>query len=144
MVQGKLEVLLVGAKGLENSDYLKDMDTYAVLKFCSQEQRSSIASGKGVEPEWNESFIFTVSNNVSEFKIKLMDSDSGSQDDFVGEVDISLEPLFAEGELPPTVYNVVKDEEYKGEIKVGFTFTPEETRDRSYGEENYGGWNESG
>jgi len=26
---------------------------------------------------------------------------------------------------PPTVYNVVKDEEYKGEIKVGFIFTPE-------------------
>lgn len=38
---------------------------------------------------------------------------------------ISLEPLFDEGSLPPTVYNVVKDQEYKGELKIGFSFTPE-------------------
>lgn len=37
---------------------------------------------------------------------------------------IPLEPLFDEGSLPPTVYNVVKDQEYRGEIKVGLTFTP--------------------
>ena len=30
-----------------------------------------------------------------------------------------------EGQIPPTVYNVVKDGEYKGEIKVGLTFNPE-------------------
>lgn len=30
-----------------------------------------------------------------------------------------------EGRIPSTVYNVVKDGEYKGEIKVGLTFTPE-------------------
>lgn len=38
---------------------------------------------------------------------------------------IPLEPLFIEGSLPPTVYNVVKDQKYCGEIKVGLTFTPE-------------------
>jgi hypothetical protein len=30
-----------------------------------------------------------------------------------------------EGSLPPTVYNVVKDEEFRGEIRVALTFTPE-------------------
>jgi len=38
---------------------------------------------------------------------------------------IPLEAVFTEGSIPPTVYNVVKDEEYRGEIKVGLTFTPE-------------------
>jgi hypothetical protein len=38
---------------------------------------------------------------------------------------ISLEPVYVEGQLPPTVYNVVKDGEYRGEIKIGLTFTPE-------------------
>ncbi|XVF10645.1 hypothetical protein REPUB_Repub07fG0200200 [Reevesia pubescens] len=44
---------------------------------------------------------------------------------------IPLEPVFMEGNLPPTVYNVVKDEEYFGEIRLGLTFTPEarHTRD---------------
>ncbi|KAJ6794070.1 elicitor-responsive protein 3-like [Iris pallida] len=143
MVQGRIEVLLVGAKGLENSDYLCNMDPYAILKFCSQEQKSSIASGKGSEPEWNEKFVFTVSGNVSDFTVKLMDSDSGTNDDFVGEATISLEALFAEGSLPPTVYNVVKEQEYCGEIKIGFSFTPEKNSQQNHSEENFGGWQES-
>lgn len=40
---------------------------------------------------------------------------------------ISLEPLFMEGSLPPTAYNVVKNQEYCGEIRLGLTFTPEVT-----------------
>lgn len=42
-------------------------------------------SGKGTEPEWNENFVFTVSGGVSELKLKIMDSDTGTSDDFVGE-----------------------------------------------------------
>ncbi|KAJ9129174.1 hypothetical protein P3X46_034032 [Hevea brasiliensis] len=54
-----------------------------------------------------------------------MDSDVGAADDFVGEATIPLEPLFLEGNLPSTAYKVVKEQEYKGEITVGLTFTPE-------------------
>jgi hypothetical protein len=36
-----------------------------------------------------------------------------------------LEAVYTEGSIPPTLYNVVKDEHYCGEIKVGLTFTPE-------------------
>ncbi|KAK1267238.1 Elicitor-responsive protein 3 [Acorus gramineus] len=144
MPQGTLEVLLVAAKGLENTDFLFNMDPYVILKCRTQEQRSSVASGKGTEPEWNESFVFTVSDGASDLTLKIMDSDVGTDDDFVGEARIDLEPLFVEGSLPPTVYNVVKDQEYCGEIKVGLTFTPEECVERGYQrEENYGGWRES-
>ncbi|XP_006652558.1 elicitor-responsive protein 3 [Oryza brachyantha] len=143
MVQGMLEVLLVGAKGLENTDYLCNMDPYAILKCRSQEQKSSVASGKGSDPEWNETFMFSVTHNATELIIKLMDSDSGTDDDFVGEATIPLEAIYTEGSIPPTVYNVVKDEEYRGEIKVGLTFTPEDDRDRGLSEEDIGGWKQS-
>jgi Ca2+-dependent lipid-binding protein len=102
-----------------------NMDPYAILKCRSQEQRSSIASGKGSNPEWNENFVFTVSDKATELLIKLLDSDTGSADDFVGEATIPLEAVYTEGSIPPTLYNVVKDEHYCGEIKVGLTFTPE-------------------
>ncbi|VAH49619.1 unnamed protein product [Triticum turgidum subsp. durum] len=125
MAQGTLEVLLVGAKGLENTDYLCNMDPYAVLKCTSQEQKSTVASGKGSDPEWNETFVFTVSENATELVIKLLDSDGGTDDDSVGEATIPLDGVYTEGSIPPTVYNVVKDEEYRGEIKIGLTFTPE-------------------
>ncbi|KAG1361276.1 elicitor-responsive protein 3 [Cocos nucifera] len=78
----------------------------------------------GSNPEWNKTFVFTLSGYFLELTIKLMDSDSFSNDDFLGEAKIPLEPLFMKGRLPPTVYNVVKDHEYHGEIKVGLTFTP--------------------
>ncbi|WVZ74458.1 hypothetical protein U9M48_022637 [Paspalum notatum var. saurae] len=125
MVHGTLEVLLVGAKGLENADYLCNMDPYAILKCRSQEQKSSIATGKGSNPEWNENFVFTVSDKTTDLIIKLMDSDTGTADDFVGEATIPLEAVYTERSIPPTLYNVVKDEKYFGEIKVGLTFTPE-------------------
>jgi hypothetical protein len=47
-------------------------------------------AGKGSNPEWNESFVFTVSDRASELVIKLMDSDSGTADDFVGEATYAL------------------------------------------------------
>jgi len=37
---------------------------------------------------------------------------------------IPLEPVYEEGYIPPTAYNVVKDGEFKGEIKIGLAFTP--------------------
>uniref|UniRef100_A0A5B7BVA9 Putative elicitor-responsive protein 3 n=1 Tax=Davidia involucrata TaxID=16924 RepID=A0A5B7BVA9_DAVIN len=145
MPRGTLEVLLVGAKGLENTDFLCNMDPYVIITCRTQERKSSVASGKGIEPEWNENFVFTISDGVSELSIKIMDSDSGSEDDFVGQATIPLDPIFMETNLPPTSYNVVKDEEYRGEIKVGLTFTPEGGCDQEFSEqeESYGGWKES-
>ncbi|OVA14113.1 C2 calcium-dependent membrane targeting [Macleaya cordata] len=146
MPQGTLEVLLIGAKGLENTDFLCNMDPYAILTCKSQEKKSSVASGAGTEPEWNETFVFTISEGASELTIKLLDSDSGTADDVVGEATIPLDALFEEGNLPPASYNVVKDEQYCGEIKVALTFTPEQrSYDRGFHveEENYGGWRES-
>ncbi|KAE8693870.1 Elicitor-responsive protein 3 [Hibiscus syriacus] len=140
MPQGTLQVVLVSAKGLENTDFLfysisalsgrsgyismllavfRNMDPYVLLTCRTQEQKSSVASGKGSEPEWNENFEFNISEGVSELKVKILDSDTGSQDDFIGEVTIPLEPVFEGGHLPPTAYNVVKDESYCGEIRIG-------------------------
>ncbi|KAK5782736.1 Elicitor-responsive 3 [Gossypium arboreum] len=144
MPQGKLQVVLVSAKGLENTDFLCNMDPYVLLTYRTQEQKSSVASGKGSEPEWNEDFIFNISEGASELALKIMDSDAGSQDDFVGEVAIPLEPVFIESNIPLTAYTVVKDGEYRGEIKLGLTFTPEERESRDFEvEESFGGWKQS-
>ena len=43
-------------------------------------------AGKGSNPEWNESFLFTISDDeVSELHLTIMDKDNFSADDFVGE-----------------------------------------------------------
>ncbi|KAK6947751.1 C2 domain [Dillenia turbinata] len=142
MVQGTLEVLLVGAKGLDNSDFLNNIDPYVLIRCRTQEQKSSVASGAGSTPEWNETFAFTISGDVSELVIRIMDRDCIGDDDFLGEAKIPLDPVFEEGSLPAASYNVVKDEKYCGEIRVGLNFKGEVV-DRDLPEEDYGGWKES-
>lgn len=142
MVRGKLEVLLISAKGLDDSDVFDKMDPYVILTWRSNEQKSTVKKGAGSEPEWNETFVFRVSgsaDNSPELSVKIMDSDAFSADDIVGEASIPLEAVLLEGSLPPAVHRVVKDEEYRGEIKLVLTFTPAEEDE----EESYGGWNQS-
>lgn len=134
------------------------MNPYVTLTCRTQEEKSSVASDQGTEPKWNENFVFRINDGTSELNLKIMDKDTFTKDDFVGEATIPLEPLFVEGSLPPTAYSVVKDEEYCGEIRVGLTFTPEEGsglgsrseeggydewQESSREEESYGGYRES-
>ncbi|WCJ23165.1 Calcium-dependent lipid-binding (CaLB domain) family protein [Euphorbia peplus] len=137
MPRGTLQVLLVAAKGLNNSDFLKKMDPYVTIICRTQEQKSTVASGKGCEAQWNEIFVFTVSEGATQIILKIMDSDQFTADDFVGEAVVPLEAVFIEGCLPPTTYKVVKDQEYCGEIKVALNFIPQGD-DGVDMEENYG------
>ncbi|KAI5421619.1 hypothetical protein KIW84_045158 [Lathyrus oleraceus] len=104
MPRGTLHVNLICAKGLSNNDFLS----------------------AGSNPKWNEVFLFTVSDDVCEIDMKLMDEDSFTQDDFLGRAIIPFHSVFYEGIIPTAVYSVVNDnKEYCGEIHVAFTFTPE-------------------
>ncbi|KAL5557170.1 hypothetical protein UlMin_039406 [Ulmus minor] len=87
--------------------------------------KENLSVRKRTKPEWNETFVFTISEGVLEITLKILDSDIGTKDDFMGKAVIPLEAHFTEGSIPSTSYNVVKDQEYHGEIRVGLTFTPE-------------------
>ncbi|KAK8483796.1 hypothetical protein V6N11_030565 [Hibiscus sabdariffa] len=71
MPQGTLQVVLVSAKGLDDTDFLYvfnvsensncgkragKMDPYVLLTCRTQEQKSRVASGQGSEPEWKREF----------------------------------------------------------------------------------------
>ncbi|PHT70075.1 Elicitor-responsive protein 3 [Capsicum annuum] len=94
---------------------------------------------EGSAPEWNETFVFTISGDVEEITLKIMDKNTFSSDDFVGEATISLHEVLREGEVSARSYNVVKDEEYCGEIKLGLTFTSGSGSHRGSRDEEYGG-----
>ncbi|XP_062227494.1 elicitor-responsive protein 3-like, partial [Phragmites australis] len=93
------------------------------------------------EPEWNETFVFTISDDTSQLIVQIMDSYALTDDDFVGEVTIPLEPVLQEGSLPPAVHRIVKDEKYCREIELALTFTPAvETRRPDNEEGTYSIW----
>ncbi|XP_045800261.1 elicitor-responsive protein 3 [Trifolium pratense] len=145
MPRGTLEVVLISAKGLEDNDFLSSIDPYVILTYKSQEHKSSVQEGAGSNPQWNETFLFTVSDSASELNLKIMEKDNFTNDDNIGEVVIHLDAVLEEGSLPETTYNIVKDQKFCGEIKVALTFTAERNIERSYNadDEIIGGWQQS-
>ncbi|KAF5811657.1 putative C2 domain-containing protein [Helianthus annuus] len=146
MPEGVLEVLLVSAKGLEDADLLCKMDPYVIITYRTQEKKSTVASGKGTTPEWNETFLFDVtSNDATDLKVKIMDSDGGvGADDLVGHASIPLDALFRDGDIPAKSYNIMKDDAYCGEIRIGLNFTVQKSRGFDPTDGNIGGWKQSG
>ncbi|KAJ0598262.1 putative C2 domain-containing protein [Helianthus annuus] len=161
MPEGVLEVLLVSAKGLEDADLLCKMDPYVIITYRTQEKKSTVASGayllfivcKGTTPEWNETFLFDVtSNDATDLKVKIMDSDGGvGADDLVGHarqvewlIFIPLDALFRDGDIPAKSYNIMKDDAYCGEIRIGLNFTVQKSRGFDPTDGNIGGWKQSG
>ncbi|CAI9768315.1 unnamed protein product [Fraxinus pennsylvanica] len=150
MAIGLMEVKLVDAKRLKNTDFLGKIDPYVLLQYRNQECKSSIAKGQGRNPIWNEKFEFRVDYPVADEQyklvLKIMDHDTFTADDYLGQATIYVKELIELGlekgkaELHPQKYRVVlTDKTYHGEIQVGVTFTAKEETD----EEEYGGWKES-
>lgn len=44
-----------------------------------------VHAGEGSEPQWNETFVFTITDETSELNLKILDKDTFTKDDFVGE-----------------------------------------------------------
>ncbi|XP_058744044.1 16 kDa phloem protein 2-like [Vicia villosa] len=145
MPRGTLEVVLISAKGLEDNDFLSSIDPYVILTYRAQERKSNVQEGAGSNPQWNETFLFTVSDSASELTLRVMEKDKFSSDDNLGEAIIPLDAVLEEGSIPESVYKLVKEDEYCGEIKVALTFTPERNHEQGYNEEeeSCGGWKES-
>ncbi|KAJ0101899.1 hypothetical protein Patl1_06404 [Pistacia atlantica] len=114
MAIGLMEVLLVNAKGLSDTDFLGDVDPYVVMQYKGQERKSSVAqgyqkcfqiarsafkkkyvhtviicAGQGGNPSWNEKFTFRVEypgcGGQYKLVLKIMDKDTFTHDDFLGE-----------------------------------------------------------
>ncbi|KEH28255.1 elicitor-responsive-like protein [Medicago truncatula] len=137
MAIGIMEVHLVKAKGLNSTCFFGGMeDPYVLIQYQGQEHRSRVAKGRGRNHVWDEIFMFKVENNIgsndkNKVILKIMDKDSFSADDFIGQATIYCKDLLAQGvqngvaKLPPLKYRVVRaDQSYRGEIDVSITFTP--------------------
>ncbi|RZC91052.1 hypothetical protein C5167_028884 [Papaver somniferum] len=94
MTTGTLEVLLVDACILKDTDLIGKMDPYVVIKFGDQKRKSTVCKKQGKTPVWNEKLKFNVEyagyirdeHPKYKLKFKIMDKDRFSKDDFIGEL----------------------------------------------------------
>ncbi|KAJ6803018.1 elicitor-responsive protein 1 isoform X2 [Iris pallida] len=154
MGKGILEVQLVDAKGLADTDAFGSSDPYVIIQYRNQERKSSVArggAGQGTSPIWNETFKFLVQypgvEGQHKLTLRIMDEDTFTADDFIGEATINVADVITLGfengigEMHTTKHRVVlADQTYCGEIKVGVKFTPKVEVDQG---EDFGGWSHS-
>ncbi|KAJ0771820.1 putative C2 domain-containing protein [Helianthus annuus] len=111
------------------------IDPYVVIQYRSQEHKSTVAKGEGKNPNWNEKFTFRVeypgADEQPKLVLKIMDHDTLSSDDYLGQTTIYLKDLLELGvengtaELRAQKYSVVdSSQSYAGDVRVGITFTP--------------------
>ncbi|KAL9230138.1 hypothetical protein vseg_005526 [Gypsophila vaccaria] len=140
MTQGLLEVLLVEAHGLPHTDFLQKNDPYVLVHYKGQEKKTTIATRQGINPKWNEKLRFNVeySGSRSNYKLtfKVMDHDTFSSDDFLGQTTIYVDDLLALGvengsyEMRTAKYRLdAANGAYCGDIKIGVKFTCKTTVD---------------
>ncbi|KAF5729595.1 elicitor-responsive protein 1 [Tripterygium wilfordii] len=152
MAIGILEVMLGNAKGLGCSDFFGGMDPYVLVQYKSQEHKSSVARVEGKTSVWNEKIAVKVeypgADEHYKLILKIMDKDTFSADDFIGQVTIYIRDLLAQGvdngtaELPSQKYSVVTaDQSYLGEVQVALTFTAKVPEEIDM--EEVGGWRQS-
>ncbi|KAK6929349.1 C2 domain, partial [Dillenia turbinata] len=125
--------LLLNANLFRNANMVGGMDPYVLIQYKSQERKSSVARGKGCSPTWNEKFTFRIDypGDGDQYKLtlKIMDKDTFSADDFLGQATIYLKELLELGiengksQLHPSKYRVIHNGSYHGEICVGVNFT---------------------
>ncbi|KAL3695665.1 hypothetical protein R1sor_009741 [Riccia sorocarpa] len=124
MPAGTVEVLLIGATGIKDTELFGKADPYAVLKCGRQTLKSNVANNQGSKPVWNQKFSFYIDDTTTELNVRILNSNI-LEDDEIGTTTVPLSRLFAEYKLPTTSYNVIRPSgRPQGEIKLSLTFTP--------------------
>ncbi|CAG7865626.1 unnamed protein product [Brassica rapa] len=134
MAVGILEVDLISGKGLKRSEFFGKIDPYVEIHYKGQTRKSSVDKDGGRNPTWNEKLKwraeFPGSGGDYKLIVKVMDHDTFSADDPIGEATIYVKELLEMGvekgtaELRPTKYNVVDtDLSFVGEILLGVSYS---------------------
>lgn len=97
---GILKVGVLHARNLPRMDLIGSADPYVKLRLgrrVPQEAQTKVVANN-LNPCWEETFVFEVTNSTSKLRIEIWDHDTVGDDDPIGYVDIALKYL-AHGEL---------------------------------------------
>ncbi len=129
-MKGTLRIRAYGALLVTDKDVIGKMDPYAILEVGTQKFKTISAQGMGLNPVWNEEFVFNIGAD-EELKITVYDSDL-SKDDFLGQYKVKVDQLIQTGVIDnyfPLTSRVLKSNQ--GNIHLRIEFVP-------FGQQSYG------
>ncbi|KAF8320471.1 tricalbin [Clavulina sp. PMI_390] len=123
---GSLRVDVISAAGLRAADRGGKSDPYAQFVLNGQKVFKSETIKKTVNPTWNQSFVTLVPSRVAaNFVVEVFDWDQVGSSDELGAAKIDLSTLEPMESREVTLPLVSPKYGQKGEIKLGFVFTPQ-------------------
>mmetsp|Transcript_29574 Transcript_29574/g.70446 ORF Transcript_29574/g.70446 Transcript_29574/m.70446 type:complete len:275 (-) Transcript_29574:237-1061(-) len=96
MPQGLLQVTVVKAEKLQDTEFFGKQDPYAVLTVGSTRQTTSVSKDTGKKANWNETFQFQLQSEQT-LLVEVYNKNSLRSDDLIGRAQYALAKVFSTG-----------------------------------------------
>ncbi|KAJ8766867.1 hypothetical protein K2173_009211 [Erythroxylum novogranatense] len=97
-IQGQLlEVTVVGCTKLKDTEWISRQDPYVCLEYGSNKVRTRTCTDGGRNPTFQEKFIFTLIEGLRELNIVVWNSNTLTNNDFIGSGKVPLHKVLSEG-----------------------------------------------
>uniref|UniRef100_A0A7N0UBS7 ADP-ribosylation factor GTPase-activating protein AGD11 n=1 Tax=Kalanchoe fedtschenkoi TaxID=63787 RepID=A0A7N0UBS7_KALFE len=91
---GLVKVNVVRGTNLATRDLLRmTSDPYVILSLGEQTVRTNIIRNN-LNPVWNQSLMLSIPEHIPPLKLAVYDKDTFSSDDYMGEAEIDIAPMF--------------------------------------------------
>uniref|UniRef100_A0A0C9S773 TSA: Wollemia nobilis Ref_Wollemi_Transcript_9546_846 transcribed RNA sequence n=1 Tax=Wollemia nobilis TaxID=56998 RepID=A0A0C9S773_9CONI len=110
-VLGLLKVRVVKGRNMAVRDF-SSSDPFVVVKLANQTVRTRVVK-KNLNPVWDEELTLSVPDPTPPLKLQVLDKDTLSKDDKMGDAEIDLQPLV----MAVRMQNVVSNSNSKTELR---------------------------
>ncbi|KAK3017074.1 hypothetical protein RJ639_007005 [Escallonia herrerae] len=118
-IQGQnLEVTVVGCNKLKDTEWISRQDPYVCLEYGNSKFRTRTCTDGGKNPTFQEKFVFTLYEGLREMKVVVFNSNTITNDDFIGSGKVQLQKVLSQGydDSPWTLQT--KTGRYAGEVRL--------------------------
>lgn len=121
MPAGSLDVNVLGAYGLRNTQTFGKQDPYFIVQLGKQHFVSETHTDGGKNPQWNQKFTFQVTDEKVLY-ITIKNKNVITTDDVLGKAEVHLDTVFSAGKHDCRSQVVAPDGKVKGELSIILLF----------------------
>jgi len=119
-----LNVELISAAGLKDTELIGKSDPYVVLSIGKTERKSKVAKDQPSTPAWNEEFTIPVLDTDTDLLVVIKNDDTLGRDEEMGRVVVPLSSIYGGSHSASTFPLELKGKPH-GEIVLSLSFAGE-------------------
>jgi len=119
-----LEITVVECSKLKDTEWISRQDPYVNLEYGSTKFRTRTCTDGGKTPVFQEKFLFTLIQGLTEINVAVWNSNTVYNDDFIGSGKIQLQDVLARGYDDRCWPIQTRNGRFAGEVKLIMHYTP--------------------